>query len=52
MYEKVTLEQGSYQRFVKSVGIFEIFKSLKMTSGFNLRIMKKIHQVALTYRKY
>ena len=26
-------------------------KSIKVTSGFNLRIMKKIRQVALPYRK-
>ena len=26
-------------------------KPIKVTSGFNLRVMKKIHQVALSYRK-
>ena len=31
--------------------IFIHVKSIKVTSGFNLRIMKKIRQVALSYRK-
>ena len=31
--------------------IFMHVKPIKVTSGFNLRVMKKIRQVALSYRK-
>ena len=31
--------------------IFMHVKSIKVTSGFNLRVLKKIRQVALSYRK-
>ena len=37
--------------FKSDIVIFIHIKSIKMTSAFNLRVMKKIRQVALSYRK-